>query len=101
MQSLDQIYKNMFNKKINLYTLSQPVGWNKITDTGILQIKHEYYIMVDKYTSTRQDLIKLNEKYLTLEKKYLQLQQQTGHRQVAFKKNNQPHHLLEHSLAFL
>jgi hypothetical protein len=91
----------MFNKKINLYTLSQPVSWNKITDTGILQIKHEYDIMVDKYITTRQDLLKLNEKYLTLENKYQQLQQQTDLKQVIFKKNNQPHHHLEYLLPFL
>ena len=62
MPPLDEIYKNMFNNKVNLYTWNQPLSWNKITDTGIIQIKQEYSNMVDKYLSTREDLRQLNEK---------------------------------------
>mgnify|MGYP001019949200 CR=1 FL=1 len=82
----------MFNNKVNLYTWNQPLSWNKITDTGIIQIKQEYANMVDKYLSTREELRQLNEKYQVLEKKNQHLQQVNL---VMIKKNTHPHHLLE------
>jgi len=85
MPPLDEIYKNMFNNKVNLYTWNQPLRWNKITDTGIIQIKQEYANMVDKYLSTREELRQLNEKNQHLQQVNL----------VMIKKYTHPHHLLE------
>ncbi len=79
MQPLDQTYKNLFNKKLDLYSVYQPIGWNKITDFGINHIKHEYALIVDKYLATEDKLTKERLQRVQVEQRCHQLEEKNNH----------------------
>lgn len=90
MQNPDQIYKNLFNKKLDLYSIYQPFGWNKMTDTGIKHIKHEYALMVDKYLATEDQLAKERQQRVQVEQQCQQLVEKNKHLTELIKKRETP-----------